>query len=797
MVILTLGSLSAEGQESVAEEVVRVDASSATMLQWFGRIEKETGVVLSYNPSLLDMKRRCRFQRAGEIRIDRLLAVLLEGYDYQLVPLPDRKLLIRVDRVLYHDLSGTVREAGSNERLFGATVTVTDGKGNKSYDVTDNNGVFNIKVSDGDCRVEVSYVGYTAYDEHLRVAGDDRFVLVDLKPIPFRLKAVNVKRRKSVEEFDEVSPSNMTSFSSTDLFAQLRILPGVSSSQANLDFNVYGGSTDENLFLLDGFPIHNPGHINSMLTAFNGDALKSVSFYNGFIPTRFEGRLSSVTDARVRDGNKRRFVNTLSLDMPAASAVLEGPIVKNKLSYIISGRRSWLDFFDGMLAEKDRTNHTFYDFNVKLSCDLDSATSMSVSAYNSSDDQHYREEGEKPHSLLHWHNQLYAFHFNTSLSSQVTNSTSIAYSSHTNSANGEDFDNDSTGIVSTHIQSYYAITEFTYNPGSVYTVRWGLKGMYERYGLVTHGKELKNSWEPTRKFSMFYDSRIRITPRLYTQVGLNFVMYIPRNYRRYYSVQPRFSLKYSIGDEDLLYAGLSNMEQYYHHVRMSEVPTPFDFIMPTIGNLKPSAATHIETGWKHFLPNGIMEFSLYYKHRKHILGLFPTIGSGGEDWVNNILDGNGDSYGASLYVNNSWKRLNWQFSYTLSSSREWFDRLNGQEKMPSLYDVPHILNAAVAYDIGKHSTVALGANMHSGRVLLNVEYKENGKPEYSRSERDPMRYRVDASYTFRRDFKKSRLLLRFGLYNVLGNPSEAEMLYFFSIKFNNHCMPFGTVSFRF
>lgn len=351
--------------------------------------------------------------------------------------------------------------------------------------------------------------------------------------------------------------------------------------------------------------------------------------------------------------------------------------------------------------------------------------------------------------------------------------------------------------MSTHIQSCYAITEFTYNPGSIYTVRWGLKGMYERYGLVTHGKELKNSWEPTRKFSMFYDSRIRITPRLYTQVGLNFVMYIPRNYRRYYSVQPRFSLKYSIGDEDLLYAGLSNMEQYYHHVRMSEVPTPFDFIMPTIGNLKPSAATHIETGWKHFLPNGIMEFSLYYKHRKHILGLFPTIGSGGEDWVNNILDGNGDSYGASLYVNNSWKRLNWQFSYTLSSSREWFDRLNGREKMPSLYDVPHILNAAVAYDIGKHSTVALGANMHSGRVLLNVEYKENGKPEYSRSERDPMRYRVDASYTFRRDFKKSRLLLRFGLYNVLGNPSEAEMLYFFSIKFNNHCMPFGTVSFRF
>src|SRR3712207_7469919 len=124
---------------------------------------------------------------------------------------------------------------------------------------------------------------------------------------------------------------------------------------ANMDIHANGGSSDENLYLLEGFPVYNPGHINSMFSPFNGDVLKSVSFYNGFIPTQYEGRLSSVIDSRLRDGNKENYVNTLSLDMPAASAVLEGPIIKNKLSYIIGGRRSWLDFLDKYLSDRKST----------------------------------------------------------------------------------------------------------------------------------------------------------------------------------------------------------------------------------------------------------------------------------------------------------------------------------------------------------------------------------------------------------------------------------------------------------
>ena len=150
---------------------------------------------------------------------------------------------------------------------------------------------------------------------------------------------------------------------------------------AGSNLQVDGGSNDENLFLLDGVPVFHPGHLNSLLPIFNGDAVKNVVFHKGFFSTRFEGRLSSVTEVNLKDGNKNEFVNTLSLDMPAASVTLEGPIVKDKLSYMVGARRSWLDFFDNMRSEDDRLNHSAYDYNAKLSYSISPQTSLSAMAY--------------------------------------------------------------------------------------------------------------------------------------------------------------------------------------------------------------------------------------------------------------------------------------------------------------------------------------------------------------------------------------------------------------------------------
>ncbi|MBO1363768.1 TonB-dependent receptor [Prevotella sp. A2931] len=814
--MLSLASINVGAQTQVAEEVLHLKPSSATVRVWINRVEQQARVILSYNPALIHMDHKVTVSHQGPITISRLLALVLDGYSYRLVPMPGRKLLIQikgtpttalsrddnslsaVETVPQAGLRGIVSEAGSGEKLLGATVTLTDYTGRRHYAVTGPDGSFYISAPQGPCQLNIHYMGYANWQQTIRLRGDMHRA-VALSPIAFAIKTVNVERRKSMEELDEVAPSNMVAFSHADLYSQIRILPGVSTSAANLDFHAAGGSSDENLFLLDGFPVYNPGHINSMLSPFNGDVLKSVSFYNGFIPTQYEGRLSSVTDSRLRDGNKETFSNTLSLDMPAASVVSEGPIIKNKLSYLIGGRHSWLDFFDRFVSEDNRMNHSFYDTNVKLSLQLDSVTALSFSAYNSTDDYRLGEQQQST-STLHWNNQLYALHFGTYVTPSISNQTSVAYARHSTRANPQDFGFDNLKELHNRIKTIYVNTQFTYTPGNLYTLRWGIKGTMEKYELTAFGIDMKSQWEPINQLSLFYDNRLRITSSFFAQVGVNYLRYIPRHYKGYSSIQPRLSLKYALDDNNMLYANIARTEQFFHHVRMIALATPFDFVMPSIKGFKPSTATHLEIGWKHFTRQGLLELSAYYKQRRNLLALRPDFYLENSDWSRWIMEGNGDSRGVGIYYYDQWKHWKWQLSYTFSKSREWFSLLADRGKLPSLYDVPHVLNGALSYQLGQSSLFTVGGNLHSGLIVMDdVDDYSDSHDSYAtfRKQRDPMRFRVDASYSFQKDFKKSRLLLRFGLYNIIGNPSEDEMLHYFSIQIKDRLMPFGTISFKF
>ena len=165
---------------------------------------------------------------------------------------------------------------------------------------------------------------------------------------------------------------------------------------------------------LDGVPVYHPGHINSMLPVFNGDAVKNIIFHKGFFPTRLEGKLSSVTEINLKDGNKQEHVRTLSLDMPSASLTLEGPLIKDKLSYIVSGRRSWLDFFDNLLSEENRLNHSSYDYNAKLTYNLSSSSSLKLLAYHAQDNYHLPDDEGDQLTILKWNNQIYQATYNIS-----------------------------------------------------------------------------------------------------------------------------------------------------------------------------------------------------------------------------------------------------------------------------------------------------------------------------------------------------------------------------------------------
>lgn len=630
-------------------------------MQWFGYIERQLDLTLSYNPSLIDLHKTCRISASGQMTVSQLLALVLEGYRFRTTFIPPRKLAIQIHRPQTYCLSGSVAEEGSGERLYGAVVVLDDGKEGKWHALTDADGRFRLYLPEGYYRMNISYMGYQPYSQPVRV-DRDRTLRPSLTPQLFEIAEVTVKSYKNGGELGELTPSNLLSFSGNDLFSQIWILPGVTGLPTGYNFQVDGGSNDENQLLLDGVPVYHPGHINSLLPVFNGDAVKSMVFHKGFFPTRLEGRLSSVTEVNLKEGNLQEHVRTLTLDMPAAGITLEGPILKDKLSYLVSARRSWLDFFDNLLSEDSRMNHSTYDYNAKLSYHL------------------------SPSSTL----------------------------------------------------------------------------------------------------------------RLMAQVGVHFVGYLPRHHRSYYSIQPRFSLKYQPAEKELLYLHFSRMEQFYHNLRFDYLSLPTDFRMPSIDGFRPRSSEHYEVGWKHFLENGQLDVSAYYKTRRHVVALSPDTSIEDARRDQYIMTGNGDSYGAKAYFYNTWKRWTLQLSYAYTRSREWFPRLEDRGKLPSLYDIPHQLGAALSCQIGRHSSLSLGGTVRSGRIIELDEFLDPLPANRFRTERERTRYRLDAGYSFRKDVGADKLLLlRLGLYNIVGNPSEEEVLSYYSVHWYGNCLPYASVSFKF
>lgn len=630
-------------------------------MQWFGYIERQLDLTLSYNPSLIDLHKTCRISASGQMTVSQLLALVLEGYRFRTTFIPPRKLAIQIHRPQTYCLSGSVAEEGSGERLYGAVVVLDDGKEGKWHALTDADGRFRLYLPEGYYRMNISYMGYQPYTQPVRV-DRDRTLRPALTPQLFEIAEVTVKSYKNGGELGELTPSNLLSFSGNDLFSQIWILPGVTGLPTGCNFQVDGGSSDENQLLLDGVPVYHPGHINSLLPVFNGDAVRSMVFHKGFFPTRLEGRLSSVTEVNLKEGNLQEHVRTLTLDMPAAGITLEGPILKDKLSYLVSARRSWLDFFDNLLSEDSRMNHSTYDYNAKLSYHL------------------------SPSSTL----------------------------------------------------------------------------------------------------------------RLMAQAGVHFVGYLPRHHRSYYSIQPRFSLKYQPAEKELLYLHFSRMEQFYHNLRFDYLSLPTDFRMPSIDGFRPRSSEHYEVGWKHFLENGQIELSAYYKTRRHVVALSPDTFIEDARWNQYIMTGDGDSYGAKAYFYNTWKRWTLQLSYAYTRSREWFPRLEDRGKLPSLYDIPHQLGAALSCQIGRHSSLSLGGTVRSGRIIELDEFLDPLPANRFRTERERTRYRLDAGYSFRKDVGADKLLLlRLGLYNIVGNPSEEEVLSYYSVHWYGNCLPYASVSFKF
>ena len=234
-----------------------------------------------------------------------------------------------------------------------------------------------------------------------------------------------------------------------------------------------------------------------------------MTFHKGFFPTRLEGKLSSVTEVKLKEGNLQEHQRTLTLDMSAASATLEGPIIRNKMSYVVSLRRSWLDFFDSLLSEEERLNHASYDYTAKVVYNTSESSSLQLLTYGSRDNYLWPDENGKEYTGLRWDNQIYQAAYHTRLG-KVENRTAVYYTSHLNRADASLLGIAEEGYVHNNIRTFNASAEFGIRPDDQYQAHWGARYTHEAYEWTVPEDASRMRREPVHQFSLFYDNDLRV-----------------------------------------------------------------------------------------------------------------------------------------------------------------------------------------------------------------------------------------------------------------------------------------------
>lgn len=669
-----------------------------------------------------------------------------------------------------HTISGYVIDGKSQETLIGASVyDASTMKGT----VTNNFGYYTLKLNEGQVNMKASFVGFVPYEAVFNLK-NDTVINIALKQsnqlnevtVTARAMESNVKgTQMSTIELPVTQLKKVPAlFGETDVIKALQLLPGVQSgTEGSAGMYVRGGGPDENLILLDGVPLYNVNHAAGFFSAFNSDAIKNVTLYKGNFPARFGGRLSSVVDVHMKDGDMYEYHTNLSLGLIASKVNVEGPIVKGKTSFNLSFRRTYYDLITAPLADilvkqeaeggksSAWAGYYFYDLNLKVNHKFSDKDRLFLSIYSGDDKVYarmkykdnytsYYGEGsnlEKLNLDWKWGNRIAALRWNHVIQPNLFMNVTGAYtqyrhymgagylteSNHPLSSYSESMD---LGVHS-GIYDISAKADFDYKPFENHDVKFGANLTHHTYSPTTtaiHLKETENEQTEYAFDSISNDARIRaLETDLYVEdnwdisnffklnAGLHYSTFTVDN-KTYHSLQPRLSMRALVTENFSLKAGYAYMSQYIHLLSSNAISLPTDLWVPVTGSIVPMNAHQVAVGafydWKGF------EFSVegYYKKMHNVMeyrdgASFFSLDQ--TDWQDKVVMGDGWSYGIELFAQKQVGKFTGWVGYTWSHANRLFDRpgqeLNFGRVFPAKYDRRHDLNIVLMYEFNKRIDV--------------------------------------------------------------------------------------------
>ncbi len=697
-------------------------------------------------------------------------------------------------------LSGYVLDAASGEPLVQAVVYLED---RKTSAVADQTGFYSLSVPAGTHTVRCSYFGYKDGEAECDLS---RSVKLDflLEPDREELEAATIlsrsKRKELVlpqmgmERVDAALVRKLpTLMGEADIIRIIQMMPGVQTpSEGATGFSVRGGGVDQNLILMDGAPIYNCGHFLGFLSMFNGDAIRGADLYKGDFPAQYGGRVSSVLDISTKDGNKKRFGGNASVGLITSKLFLEGPIVPDKLSFMLSGRRTYLDLFFPLLGKRipDNTQMFFYDLNAKLSWTAGENDRVYLSAFSGRDVFGFSMADFNLGDIVfgnanHTQSLRWSHVYSDRLTSDIT-----AYNSLFHNTIGADMDAAAfdylQGIRETGLRAGW-----TWYPNASNTVRAGISVAYYAISPGTMDPRadatLVNRIHMPRMFAVqpaAYLQNEQKIDRLTIRYGLRFSTFttLGETEQRYFdpvthaltevaeigrgkaiqtwkALEPRISASFSILPDFSLKGAWSRTNQFLQQARVSISGSPVDTWFTASPNVAPQIADQFSFGANALFFGQALELSLegFYKHNRNAMDFVenPGIVLDDPDREGLLRFGTARSYGTELMLKYDFDRWNGWLAYTWS--RAWYDipELNGGRPYPSPLNHEHAVNFVLSYDITRQLSASTEWVFYSGAPTTypvgRYQYRGRWVPVYASRNEDrlPDYHRMDLSLTWR------------------------------------------------
>lgn len=741
-----------------------------------------------------------------------------------------------------YTISGYVQDRATGEKLIGASVfDAASGLGTTANEY----GFFSLTLSADAVELMVSYVGYTPFTEAIELNSNLEY-LVELDP-DLQIEEVTVTTnrpqdvvRSSQMSSVQLSPRQIKAMPSflgeSDVLKALQLMPGVQSgTEGTSGMYVRGGGPDQNLILLDGIPIYNADHLFGFFSVFNPDAISNVTLIKGGFPAHYGGRLSSVIDIRLKEGNLKEFKGSGSVGLISSRLMLEGPLVKDKTSFMISARRTYIDILarpiiriiNNQTGNKGTAGYYFYDANVKLNHKFSSKDRLYLSAYSGRDKLMIKGEyeylfndtlqTEKTDYGLYWGNLTSVLRWNHKFGNKFFSNLSVLYSnykfdvyeSYETLRNEKSFARFQFDYFS-GIEDIGAILDFDYYPDPRHSIKFGGKYLYHRFkpGVMAYKStealdsldlEFGNEIIDAQEFYVYAEDKMNIGNRLLVNVGLHYSAFVVQD-EYYQSLQPRISGRFLLNDQLSVKAAFTRMQQYIHLLTNATIGLPTDLWLPTTKRIPPEESWQSALGFAYNLDNE-WTFTVegFYKSMKNLIeyregSSFLEVNT---EWEDKVETGDGWAYGAEFFARRDVGRLTGWIGYTLGWSNRQFFSLNDGKVFPYTYDRRHDISVVAMYrfnertDIsatwvyGTGKAVTLGVARYAPDTWANRDndnyyYGEWDEIEYYNGKngfREPAYHRLDFSLNRHKKKEWGEQTWSFGAYNIY-NRQNPFYLYF-------------------